>query len=53
MFGDRDGVVCIPRARIERVLQLAEDAMSKEDLVRKAILEGVDPQQAYLRYRKF
>lgn len=53
VFGDRDGVVCIPRARIERVLQLAEDAMSKEDLVRKAILEGVDPQEAYLQYRKF
>ncbi|PCE23173.1 methyltransferase [Paraburkholderia acidicola] len=53
LFGDRDGVVCIPQARLERILQLAEQAMSSENLVRKAILEGVDPQQAYLQYGKF
>lgn len=28
-------------------------AMSNENLVRKAILEGVDPQQAYLQYGRF
>jgi hypothetical protein len=27
--------------------------MQTENLVRKAILEGVHPQEAYLRHRKF
>ena len=31
----------------------AETAIATENLVRKAILEGVDPQQAYLQYGKF
>jgi 4-hydroxy-4-methyl-2-oxoglutarate aldolase len=53
LFGDRDGVVCIPRAQVSDVLRLAEESMAKENLVRKAILEGVDPQEAYLTYRKF
>lgn len=53
LFGDRDGVVRIPRANLDRVLLLAEGAMGKENLVRTAILEGVDPQEAYLRHGKF
>jgi hypothetical protein len=31
----------------------AEEAGSTENLVRKAILEGVDPQEAYLRHGRF
>jgi 4-hydroxy-4-methyl-2-oxoglutarate aldolase len=31
----------------------AEAAIGTENLVRKAILEGVDPQEAYLSYGKF
>jgi len=31
----------------------AEAAMATESLVRKAILAGTDPQEAYLRYGKF
>ncbi len=53
LFGDRDGVVRIPRVHLDRVLLLAEEAMGKENLVRKAILGGMDPQEAYLMHRKF
>lgn len=53
LFGDRDGVVCIPRERVDQVLHLAEQAMMKEDRVRNDILAGIDPQEAYLRHRKF
>ncbi len=51
--GDRDGVCVIPRAQAAEVVGQAEAAMATENLVRKAILEGLDPQQAYLKYGKF
>ena len=53
MVGDRDGLIRIPRASVEEVVAKAEAAIGTENLVRKAILEGVDPQQAYLRHGKF
>ena len=53
MVGDRDGLIRIPRGSIEEVVAKVEAAISTENLVRKAILEGVNPQQAYLRHGKF
>lgn len=53
MIGDRDGVLCVPKALAKEVVGKAEAAMATESLVRKAILAGVDPQQAYLKYGKF
>jgi len=53
MVGDRDGMLRVPRDKAEEIATAAEEAMAKESLVRKAILEGVDPQQAYIRYGKF
>lgn len=53
LIGDQDGVMIIPRAIAETVVTEAETLMNTENLVRKAIREGVDPQQAYLQYRKF
>ena len=53
MLGDRDGLVRVPRALAETVVDKAEAAMIAENLVRKAILAGEDPQQAYLKYGKF
>lgn len=53
MVGDRDGLIRIPRDRVEEVADKAEAAMATESLVRKAILAGVDPQEAYLKYGKF
>jgi hypothetical protein len=42
MLGDRDGLIRVPAAVVE----------ATENLVRKAILAGIDPQQAYLRFGK-
>jgi len=53
VLADRDGIVIVPGAIASEVLQETEEVLRKENLVRKAILQGVDPVQAYLRYGKF
>jgi regulator of RNase E activity RraA len=53
VLGDRDGMVILPKDRAEEIVTAAEQAIATENLVRKAILEGVDPQEAYLRHGKF
>jgi len=53
LIGDRDGLLRVPRVLAEDVVGKAEAAMATESLVRNAILAGVDPQQAYLKYGKF
>jgi regulator of RNase E activity RraA len=53
ILGDEDGVVIIPAAQAEAVIERAEKAINTENLVRAAILRGEDPQQAYLQYGKF
>ncbi|WP_029041435.1 RraA family protein [Cucumibacter marinus] len=53
LHGDRDGMVCIPAELVDEVLEKSVIAMQTESLVRKAILEGVDPQEAYKKYGKF
>jgi hypothetical protein len=45
--------VILPSARAEEIVAAAETAIATENLVRKAILEGIDPQEAYLTYGKF
>jgi regulator of RNase E activity RraA len=52
-LGDRDGMVILPAARAEEIVARAEAATKTENLVRKAILEGVDPQEAYLKHGRF
>lgn len=52
-LGDRDGLVRIPAEHLLEVVERAETAISTENLVRKAILAGTDPQQAYLKHGKF
>jgi 4-hydroxy-4-methyl-2-oxoglutarate aldolase len=52
-LGDRDGMVILPQDRAEAIVAAAETAIGTENLVRKAILEGVDPQEAYRKYGKF
>lgn len=53
VLADRDGAVIVPGDIIEQVVGRAETLMQTENLVRAAILQGVDPQEAYLRYGKF
>ena len=53
VLADRDGIVVIPGGIAESVIQETEEVLRKENLVRKAILQGIDPVEAYLKYRKF
>ncbi len=53
VMADRDGVVIIPKNIVEDVVERTEEVLQTESLVRRAILEGVDPQEAYLKYGKF
>ncbi|WP_108461581.1 RraA family protein [Devosia naphthalenivorans] len=53
MVGDRDGMIRVPLDIVEDVIERSEKAIATENLVRKAILQGVDPQQAYLQFGKF
>ena len=50
VLADRDGIVIIPQALVEEVTLEAEGVLRKANLVRRAILEGVDPVAAYLQY---
>jgi regulator of RNase E activity RraA len=53
LLADDDGVIAIPARHAEEVVNETEDVMKRENQVRKAIIEGMNPQQAYLAYRKF
>ena len=53
VHGDRDGMVVIPAAHLEEVIEKGVAAMATESKVRRAILDGMDPQDAYLKYGKF
>jgi regulator of RNase E activity RraA len=53
VLGDRDGVVIVPRAAAAEAVTRAEAVAQTENIMRKAILDGMDPQAAYLKYGKF
>jgi regulator of RNase E activity RraA len=53
LLGDRDGVVAIPAAVAEEAIAKTETVMATENKVRSAILGGMDPVEAYLKYGKF
>lgn len=53
VMADRDGIIIVPAAIAAEVVEETEAVLRKENLVRKAILQGIDPVEAYLKYRKF
>ena len=53
LVGDRDGLLRVPKAIVEDVIEKAEAAITTENKVRTAILAGTDPQEAYLKFGKF
>jgi 4-hydroxy-4-methyl-2-oxoglutarate aldolase len=53
IVGDKDGVLAIPREMTLQVLEKSEEVVGTENLVRKAILEGVHPVDAYRQYGRF
>jgi 4-hydroxy-4-methyl-2-oxoglutarate aldolase len=53
VVGDKDGVLVIPKEITLEVLTKAEEVAHTENLVRKAILQGVHPVDAYQKYGRF
>lgn len=53
VLADRDGIIILPKALVQEVIEETEKVMKTENLVRKAILSGTDPVDAYLKFRKF
>jgi 4-hydroxy-4-methyl-2-oxoglutarate aldolase len=53
VVGDKDGVLVIPREITLQVLEKSEEVVNTENLVRKAILEGVHPVDVYRKYGRF
>jgi len=45
--------VAVPGAMAQDVIAKAETAVATENKVRSAILAGMDPQQAYIKFGKF
>ena len=53
IIADMDGAVIIPQEVVEEVVTETEKVMNTESEMRKAILGGMDPEQAYLKFQKF
>lgn len=53
VLGDRDGVVVIPSEVADEAVTRTEAVAQTENQVREAIRGGMDPVEAYLKYRKF
>ena len=53
VLADIDGVVIIPQDHIINILEKTENLISTESKVRKAIREGMDPQEAYIKFSAF
>ena len=53
ILGDRDGVVVIPASSASAVARHVDDVMNTENELRNMILDGMDPQEAYIKYQRF
>ena len=53
ILGDRDGVVVIPAALAEEVVAKTEEVVATESEMRRALVAGMDPVEAYDKYGKF
>ena len=53
LLGDRDGVVIIPAALVDEVVARTEEVVATESEMRRALVGGMDPVDAYNRYGKF
>ena len=53
VVGDSDGVVVVPQGVAEEVIDRAEAVVATENLVRKDILRGVRPIEAFEKHGRF
>jgi 4-hydroxy-4-methyl-2-oxoglutarate aldolase len=53
MLGDRDGIVIVPRDLVEEAVTRTEAVVATESEMRRALIGGMDPVEAYHTYGKF
>jgi 4-hydroxy-4-methyl-2-oxoglutarate aldolase len=53
LLGDRDGVVVIPQTIVEEVVTRTETIVATESDMRRALIGGMDPVEAYHTFGKF
>ncbi|GIK87495.1 MAG: demethylmenaquinone methyltransferase [Betaproteobacteria bacterium] len=53
LLGDRDGVVIVPREVAEEAVARTEEVVATESDMRRALVGGMDPVEAFHRYGKF
>lgn len=53
LLADNDGIVILPGDNAEELVRETERVIKSENQVRDAIRAGMEPQAAYLKYRKF
>ena len=53
IFGDHDGVVCIPRTDAVTVVERSEEKLAKEDSFRRAVRRGMGVSEAFAKYKTF
>ena len=53
LIADEDGIVIIPQKIINKIINKAKKDLNSENKMREAILNGIDPKEAYLKYGKF
>ena len=53
LLGDRDGVVVIPQSIAHEVVARTEAVVATESDMRRALIGGMDPVEAYQRFGKF
>ena len=53
VLADLDGIVILPQDKAEEIVAETERVIGTENKIRSAIFEGMDPQDAYLKWGKF
>jgi regulator of RNase E activity RraA len=53
VLGDRDGVVIVPGSLVEETVARTETVVATESEMRRALISGMDPVDAYHRFGKF
>ncbi len=53
VLADRDGVVILPKHQAAEIVYETERVIGTENQIRTAIFDGMDPQDAYLKFGKF
>lgn len=51
IVGDEDGVVCVPRALVGRVVELCEERKAQDERVLEAVMEGMGMGESLGRFR--